>query len=174
MVESSIVNWISQNLTRSPLYVSISISWDEMTHRIWPNQISNPIHGNPCLNIFEDRQDLRCTPIQFQIPILRLAYISISRNEIMHRIRPNPISNPIHINPSFDIFEHICKTSDIPQSNSNSQYLGLPSYQYLEMKYYIGYDPIQFPIQYMETPVSTSLNICKTSDIPQFQFQFWS
>ena len=61
---------------------------------------------------------------------------------------------------------NICMTSDIPKSNFKSQYLGLPSYQCLEMKYHLGYDPIQFPILYMETSVSTSLNICMTSDIP--------
>ena len=87
-------------------FVIISISRNEITHRIWPNPISNPIHGNPCFGIFEDRQDLRYTPIQFQIPILRFAIISIPRNDITHRIWPNPISNPIHGNLCFDIFEH--------------------------------------------------------------------
>ena len=57
----------------------------------------------PSFDIFEDRQGLRQTLIQFQIPLLRLAIISISRNEIMHRIRPNPI----HGKPSFNIFEHM-------------------------------------------------------------------
>ena len=78
MVESSIVYWISQKLTQSPLYVSISRSRNEMTHGIWPNPISNPIYGNPCFDIFKGRQDLRYTPIQFLTPILRLAFISIS------------------------------------------------------------------------------------------------
>ena len=78
MVESSIVYWISQKLTQSPLYVSISISRNEMTHGIWPNPISNPIYGNLCFDIFKGRQDLRYTPIQFLTPILRLAFISIS------------------------------------------------------------------------------------------------
>ena len=76
-------------------------------HRIRPNPISNPIHGKPSFNIFEHMHDLIYTPIHFQIPILRPAMISISRNEITQRIWPNPISNPIHRNPSFDIFEHM-------------------------------------------------------------------
>ena len=59
----------------------------------------------PSFDIFEDRQGLRQTLIQFQIPLLRLAIISISRNEITHRIRPNPISNPIHVNPGFKIIK---------------------------------------------------------------------
>ena len=55
-------------------------------------------------DIFEHKQDLRCTPIQFQIPILRLSIISISRNEITHRIWPNPISNPIHGHPKMPLW----------------------------------------------------------------------
>ena len=43
----------------------------------------------------EDSQDLRYTPIRFLIPILRLAIISIARNEMTHRIKPNPIL-PLH------------------------------------------------------------------------------
>ena len=88
-------------------YHIISISRNEIMHRIWPNPISNPIHGKPSFNIFEHMHDLIYTPIHFQIPILRPAMISISRNEITQRIWPNPISNPIHGNPSFDIFEHM-------------------------------------------------------------------
>ena len=53
------------------------------------------------------------TLIQFQIPILRLAMKSISRNEITHRIRPNPISNPIHGNPVLTSLK-IGKASDKP------------------------------------------------------------
>ena len=44
-------------------------------------------------------------------------------------------------------------------------------YQYLEMKSPIGYDPIQFPIQYMETPGLTPLKIDKTSDKPQSAYK---
>ena len=111
----------------------ISISRNEITHRIRPNPISNPIHVNPGFKIIKGRQDLRYTPIQFQIPILRFAIISIPRNDITHRIWPDPISNPIHGNPGFDIFEHMHDLR-YTQSNSKSQYLGLSSYQYLEMK----------------------------------------
>ena len=71
----------------------------------WPNPISNPIHGHPCFGTFEDRQGLTYTPIQFQIPILRFAIISIPRNDITHRIWPDPISNPIYGNLCFDIFK---------------------------------------------------------------------
>ena len=84
----------------------ISISRNEITQRIWPNPISNPIHGKPSFNIFEHMHDLRYTQIQFQIPILRLAIISMSRNEISPRIS-NPISNPIYGHTTFDIFEHM-------------------------------------------------------------------
>ena len=100
----------------------ISTSRNEITHRIRPDPISNPIHVNPGFKIIEGRQDLRYTPIQFQIPILRFVIISISRNEITHRIWPNPISNPIHGNPCFDIFEHMHDLR-YTQSNFKSQYL---------------------------------------------------
>ena len=43
-------------------------------------------------------------PIQFQIPILRFVIISISRNDITHRIWPNPISNPIHGHPKMPLW----------------------------------------------------------------------
>jgi len=110
----------------------ISISINKITRRISPNPISNPIHGHPCFGTFEDRQGLRIYPIQFQIPILRFVIISISRNEITHRIWPNPISNPIHGNPCFDIFEHMHDLR-YTQSNFKSQYLGLPSYQWIQL-----------------------------------------
>ena len=100
----------------------ISISRNEITHRIRPNPISNPIHVNPGFKIIKGRQDLRYTPIQFQIPILRFAIISIPRNDITHRIWPDPISNPIHGNPCFDIFEHMHDLR-YTQSNFKSQYL---------------------------------------------------
>ena len=93
---------IPQSNTKACHHINI-YKW---TRRIWPNPISNPIHGHPCFGTFEDRQGLRYTPIQFQIPILRFVIISISRNDITHRIWPNPISNPIHGNLCFDIFEH--------------------------------------------------------------------
>ena len=111
----------------------ISTSRNEITHRIRPDPIYNPIHVNPGFKTIEGRQDLRYTPIQFQIPILKFAIVSIPRNDITHRMEPDPISNPIYGNPGFDIFEHM---HDIryTQSNSKSQYLGLSSYQYLEMK----------------------------------------
>ena len=95
---------IFEDLIYTPIQFQIPILRNEITPRIWPNPISNPIHGNPSFDIFEHKQDLRCTPIQFQIPILRLSIISISRNEITHRIWPNPISNPIHGHPKMPLW----------------------------------------------------------------------
>ena len=45
-------------LNSVPSDVSISISRDEITLRIWPNPISNPLHGNPSFEIFENMQKI--------------------------------------------------------------------------------------------------------------------
>ena len=91
--------------TLSLLYVITGQNGVHLVHEIssWSSQVlciglvkTNPLHGNPSFGIFEHMHDLRYTPIQFQIPILRLAIISIYRNEITHRIWSNSISNPIH------------------------------------------------------------------------------
>ena len=120
--------------------------------------------------------NLSYTQIQFQIPIPWLNIISISRRwpssllpKYIDRkkylvnkwlIGNDPIQFPIQY-----MVSTIYMTSDISQSNSKSQYLRVPLYQYLQIKQHIGNDPIQFTIQYID--ISTSLNICMTSDIPK-------
>ena len=79
--------------------------------------------------------------------------------QIKQHIGNDPIQFPIqYMDTPLSTSLNICMTSDIPKSNSKSQYLGLSFYQYLQIKWHIGNDPIQFPIQYIDTPVSTSLN----------------
>ena len=104
----------------------ISISSKQMTYRKWPNPISNPIHG------FDNIHDLRYKPIQFQIPIPSRTTLSISSNKTAHRKWPDPISNPIYGHTTFDIFEHMHDLR-YTQSNFKSQYLGLPSYQWIQL-----------------------------------------